>query len=181
MSEQPDLRRELLRGLRGGNGANYAGSDRANATRIVALLWLLSAVLAIAFLPFDPPTEAIGGGGVGARRRDHRRQPGRREAPAARRPLGFNELLALSYLGLAQVAVLVWLGGGAGSAYENLYLLWVGAGTGIHPPRRALAYSPRQGSPYGCRSYTTTRPAPRSRRWRPATCCWSRSGSSFSR
>ena len=117
MPEQPDLRRELLRGLRGGNnvdGNPYAGSDPANATRIVGLLWLLSAILTIAFLPFDPPTEAIGGGGVGARGPHRRRQPVRREAAAARPPARFNELLELSYLGLAQVAVLVWLGGGAG-------------------------------------------------------------------
>jgi diguanylate cyclase (GGDEF)-like protein len=142
-AEQSHLRRELIRALQGGDGFDadpYAGSDRANATRIVALLWLLSAVLAITFLPFDPPTEAIGGAGwalagviiggslVGARRL------------LRHRPLSFNRLLQLSYLGLAQVAVLVWLGGGAGSAYENLFLLWVGSGTGIHPPRRALAY-----------------------------------------
>ena len=72
MSDQPDLRRELLRGLRGGNNVDgnlYAGSDRANATRIVGLLWLLSAILAIAFLPFDPPTEAIGGAAAGGRSR----------------------------------------------------------------------------------------------------------------
>ena len=141
MPEQPDIRSELLRGLRGGNGGDlYAGSDRDNATRIVGLLWLLSAVLAAAFLPFDPPIEPIGDAGwalagviivaslVGARRL------------LRHRPLEFNTLLALSYLGLAQVAVLVWLSGGGGSAYESLYLLWVGSGTGIHPPRRALLY-----------------------------------------
>ena len=144
MYEQHDLGRELLRGFRAGRGGDhdpYAGADKGNAGRIVGLLWLLSAALTLAFFPLDPPTEAIGGGGwavagilvvasiVGARRLLRRRPP-----------LGFNELLALSYLGLGQVALLVWLGGGAHSAYEELYLLWVGAAMGIHPPRRALAF-----------------------------------------
>jgi diguanylate cyclase (GGDEF)-like protein len=108
---------------------------------LVALLWLLSAILALCFFPLDPPTEAIGSAGwfvagvlvaasvVGAR---HllRRDP----------PLDFNELLGLSYVGLAQVALLVSLAGGAGSVYEGLFILWVGSAMGIHPPRRAFAF-----------------------------------------
>jgi diguanylate cyclase (GGDEF)-like protein len=142
--DRADFRRELLRGfgaLRSGEQDPYAGVDQANAGRIVALLWLLSAILTLLFLPLDPPTEAIHGagwavavllvvGGVIGARRLLRRDP----------PLGFNELLALCYLGLAQVALLVWLGGGADSAYEELYLLWVAATMGIHPPRRALTF-----------------------------------------
>ena len=141
--QRNDIRQELMKGLNEAwrQDDPYAGADRANAGRIVAALWLLSAILSLCFLPLDPPTEAIGSAGwivagvliaasvVGAR---HllRRDP----------PLDFNELLGLSYLGLAQVAILTWLGGGAGSAYETLYLLWVGSGMGIHPPRRAFAF-----------------------------------------
>jgi diguanylate cyclase (GGDEF)-like protein len=46
----------------------------------------------------------------------------------------------LSYLGIASVAVLVWLAGGAGTPYESLYLLWLGSAIGVHPPRRALTF-----------------------------------------
>jgi diguanylate cyclase (GGDEF)-like protein len=140
-TERPDIGREILRRLRERGVDPYAGADQANAGRIVALMWLLSGVLAVAFFPFDPPTEPLGSAGwvvagllvavsLGAARRLRRRQP----------PLGFNALLALSYLGLAQVTLLVWLGGGPGSAYQQLYMLWVGAGMGIHPPRRALTF-----------------------------------------
>jgi diguanylate cyclase (GGDEF)-like protein len=137
------MREELLKGLGAARRHEdpYAGADRANAGRIVALLWLLSAILSLCFLPLDPPTEAIGSAGwfvagllvagsvLGAR---HllRREP----------PLDFNELLVLSYLGLAQVSLLTWLGGGAGSAYQSLFVLWVGSGMGIHPPRRAFTF-----------------------------------------
>jgi diguanylate cyclase (GGDEF)-like protein len=55
-------------------------------------------------------------------------------------PLSFNELLVLSYLGLVQVATLTWLAGGADSAYEALFVLWVGSAMGIHPPRRAFLF-----------------------------------------
>jgi diguanylate cyclase (GGDEF)-like protein len=119
----------------------YAGADQGNAARIVALLWVLSGLLTLAFLPFDHPTAAtglsgwalaaalVGGSLVGGRHVLHR-QP----------PPGFTDLLALSYLGLAQVAALEWLAGGAGSAYQKLYLLWVASAMGIHPPRRGLAF-----------------------------------------
>ena len=131
-----DLGRLLTRGAQ-----TYAGADQGNAARIVALLWVLSGLLALAFLPFDPPTAAIGPAGwaiagvlvagslVGGRAVRRRRPPPR-----------FAVLLALSYLGLGQVAALEWLAGGAGSAYQSLYLLWVGSAMGIHPPRRALTF-----------------------------------------
>ena len=130
------LGRLLTRGAQ-----TYAGADQGNAARIVALLWVLSGLLALAFLPFDPPTAAIGSAGwvlagglvagslAGGRSVLHRQPPPR-----------FAVLLTLSYLGLAQVAALEWLAGGAGSAYQNLYLLWVGSAMGVHPPRRALTF-----------------------------------------
>src|SRR5687768_15988641 len=105
-----------------GGAQTYAGADQGNAARIVALLWVLSGLLALAFLPFDHPTAAIGlfgwaiagalvaGSLIGGRHVLRRRPP-----PA------FSGLLALSYLGLAQVAALEWLAGGAGSAYQKLY------------------------------------------------------------
>jgi diguanylate cyclase (GGDEF)-like protein len=142
--ERGNLAREIIRGMRSVRRRDvdpYAGADQANAGRILALLWLLSGALTLAFFPLDPPTEAIGSAGwavagavvvasVAGALRLLRRDP----------PLGFNDLLALSYLGLAQVALLQWLGGGVGSSYQELYLLWLGSAMGIHPPRRALAF-----------------------------------------
>jgi len=119
----------------------YAGADLDNARRIVALLWLLSTLLVLAFLPFDPPVEAIGRAGwavlavialaglavpLAILRRRHR--------------ASFDALLAYAYLGLAQVALLEWLAGGRGSAYQGLFLLWVGTGAGVHPARRGLPF-----------------------------------------
>lgn len=144
LNEHREFGREVLRRLgavRSGGQDPYAGGDRANAGRILALLWLLSALLTLGFLPLDPPTEAIGAAGwmlasalvaasVFGARRLLRRDP----------PLSYNDLLALSYLGLAQVALLQWLGGGPDSIYSQLFLLWIGSAMGIHPPRRALTF-----------------------------------------
>lgn len=117
----------------------YAGADHGNACRLFGILSLLSTILIVLYLPFDPPIDAIGylgwpaaallvGFGLAIPRALLRTtlQP------------SFNSLLVLSYLGLAGVALLEWLAGGAESAYQNLFLLWALVGAGIHPPRRAL-------------------------------------------
>ena len=64
------------------------GGDHQNAALIIAMICTLSAALAAAFLPIDPPDEAIGGGGWAiALRPDRRRLRRRAGAPhqAARR------------------------------------------------------------------------------------------------
>lgn len=133
--------RKALRGLLRRQSDPYAGADRGNAVRIVALLWGLSALLTVAFLPLDHPTAAIGGAGwIVAAVLVAGSFIGGRHLLGRQPPPGFVDLLALSYLGLAQVGVLVWLAGGAGSAYQKLYLIWVGSAMGIHPPRRALVF-----------------------------------------
>ena len=119
----------------------YAGADRRNANRIVALLWLLSGVLTLAYLPLDPPTDAIGdagwivagvmiafsfAAGVTLLRRTE--------------PVSFDVLLLVSYFGVAQVALLQWLAGGIDAPYQNLYLIWIGSVMGIHPLKRALPF-----------------------------------------
>ena len=117
----------------------YEGADRANAVRIVALISILSGFLTAVFLPFASPTEEIGGagwiiaaaiillelaGGGILRRRGER--------------VGFGRLLAITYLGLAATAVMVWMSGGWLSPYSQIMLLWLGTGAGVHPPLRAL-------------------------------------------
>ena len=116
----------------------YEGADAENATRLVALLRMLAGLLTLLFLPLDAPDTALGiagvaalgllgvGGAIGILKR--------------KSGLSFNSLLALSYSGLVQTALLVALAGGAGSAYQLLFLLWVGSAMGVHPPRRALTF-----------------------------------------
>lgn len=119
----------------------YEGVDRGNACRVLGLICSLSALLTLAFLPLDPPTDPIDDAGwvaaallivagVAAGRWLRRHDP----------PPSFDALLAASYLGLAAVALLQWLGGGPNSAYANLILLWLVATLGTHPLRRALPF-----------------------------------------
>jgi diguanylate cyclase (GGDEF)-like protein len=62
---------------------------------------------------------------------------------AIRHKLDFNGLLVASYVGVASVALLDWLSVGTTVSpasrpiYDGLYLLWLGSGVGVHPPRRA--------------------------------------------
>jgi diguanylate cyclase (GGDEF)-like protein len=117
----------------------YAGADLDNARRMTALVWALSALLAVAFLPLSPPSDP---------------SPGVAWAGVTalivsgvviawlvydeRRPLGFRGLLAINYAGIALVALGVALTGGADSVYRGLFLLAVVAGVAVHPPRRAV-------------------------------------------
>jgi len=137
-----DAGRSAIRGFVAGfsrRGDPYAGADRANAVRIVALIWLLSGTVTAIFLPFDPPTRELGdagwiaaaaiivselAGGILLRRRGG--------------GVGFDGLLAITYIGLAQTAVMIWLGSGWESPYSQLMLVWIGSAAGVHPPRRAL-------------------------------------------
>ena len=140
-AEQPLSPAQLgLRALRTAQADQYSGADPENAARLVALLCLLIGFLTFAFLPLDPPTArgwfgwplAIASAllNVIVARRLLRASP----------PPPFRWLLTLSYAGLLQIALLSWLAGGAATAYQSLLLLWIGAGMGIHPPRRALTF-----------------------------------------
>src|SRR5262245_41063300 len=60
-----------------------------------------------------------------------------------RRPDGvsFDKLLAIAYGGVALTALMTWLdGGSAESPYRALFVIWLGCGVGVHPPRRALPF-----------------------------------------
>ena len=132
-------RLETLRRALAKSDDPYAGADLGNARRLFGILSLLSTLLVVLYLPFETPTAELGTAGW---------------VPAALlvgfgllipvklllvsfQP-SFNTLLVLSYLGLAGVALLEWLGGGGESVYQNLFLCWALVGAGIHPPRRAL-------------------------------------------
>jgi diguanylate cyclase (GGDEF)-like protein len=117
----------------------YAGADLGNARRLFGILSLLSTSLALFYLPFDPPVEALGRAGwalagllIGFGFLIPRGLLRSSFEPS------FDLLLVLSYLGLGGVALLEWLAGGGDNAYQNLFLFWALVGAGIHPPRRAL-------------------------------------------
>jgi two-component system, sensor histidine kinase LadS len=116
----------------------YEGADLATSRRVTGAFLGLSALLSLAFLPFEPPDEEIGAAGwlVGA------------ALVAAgfvgtflllRRRPGFNELLMVAYAGVAGIAAMNWLAGGGSSSYEDLFVLWLGAGA-VHAPRRAFTH-----------------------------------------
>jgi two-component system, sensor histidine kinase LadS len=116
----------------------YEGADLATSRRVTAAFLGLSSLLSLTFLPFEPPDQEIGPEGwlVG---------------PAIvaagligtflllRRQPGFNGLLVVAYGGVAGIAALNWLAGGDSSAYEDLFVLFLGAGA-VHPPRRAFTH-----------------------------------------
>jgi diguanylate cyclase (GGDEF)-like protein len=115
----------------------YAGADLANAKRLGAVLWLIGGAIAVILMPFSPPTAAVGAAGwviagvivatciAGARR-------------ISSSATNFSDLLAAAYIGLADVAILEWLAGGAGAPYDQLYLIIFLYSTVVHPPRRAV-------------------------------------------
>jgi diguanylate cyclase (GGDEF)-like protein len=116
----------------------YEGADLETSRRVTAALLGLSALLSLAFLPLEPVDDGAGGAGwliagalivvglVGA-------------VLIVRREPSFGDLLVVAYCGVAGIAVLNWLAGGDSSAYEDLFVLWVGAGA-VHPPRRAFTH-----------------------------------------
>jgi diguanylate cyclase (GGDEF)-like protein len=118
----------------------YEGAELATSRRVVSAMLGLSAILTLAFLPIDPPTDALGAWGwLCAACLGLLSAVGVLWIRDRSRPAGFNLLLGFAYAGMAGVALLEWLAGGGGSAYGALFLAWLGAGV-VHPPRRAFPY-----------------------------------------
>ena len=119
----------------------YAGGDLENAKRYAGFVWVSAALIAVALIPFAPPTKAIGPAGwpilIGiiaatAGRTWLLLRPGSR--------VDFNGLYRGAYPGLAAVAVMTWLTGGHGSPYQELYVLAAVFSAGIHPLRRLIPF-----------------------------------------
>jgi diguanylate cyclase (GGDEF)-like protein len=117
----------------------YAGGDLANARRLGALIWTIATLFAAALLPLSPPDAVLGiagwplvavGMAAGLVIAHH--------MVSARSRVGWDALLAMSYLATAQIALVHWLTGGGASAYAELYLLIAAYAGAIHPPRRVL-------------------------------------------
>jgi diguanylate cyclase (GGDEF)-like protein len=120
---------------------SYAGVDLANATRFGGALWFLGAFLSALLLPFVDGDDVIGAGGlllgvaltVGAVAAGWRmRSVGAR--------VNVNELFFYSYCAVTAIAAMVWITGGVGSPYEQLFILGVVYTCAVHPPRRAVPY-----------------------------------------
>jgi diguanylate cyclase (GGDEF)-like protein len=116
----------------------YAGADLATSRRFQAGLLGLCGLLTLAFLPFEPVDDQIGTAGwaiaaglglvaIAAALMLRGREP------------SYDDLLVMAYLGIAGIALLNYLAGGGSSAYEDLFVLWLGTGA-AHPPRRALPH-----------------------------------------
>jgi diguanylate cyclase (GGDEF)-like protein len=117
-------------------GDPYAGGDLPTARRLGALLWLIASGLAAFLLPLSPPDEAMGGWGWAAAGLLILLGVACARLFARTELVAWDGMLVSSYVGVAQVAGLVWLAGGHGVPYAELYLvvaLYAGA---LHPPRR---------------------------------------------
>jgi diguanylate cyclase (GGDEF)-like protein len=137
---QATPRATRLRGLFVDSGDFYALSDLTTAKRIGAFAWAVGFVIVLLLLPFATPTRHVGDAGwllaggallaslvMGARLL---------RWPAAVTP---NELMLQSYVALAQIAMLQWLGG-RHSPYVELFLITAVYTAAVHPPRRVAPY-----------------------------------------
>ncbi len=116
------------------------GADLDTARKFVGMIWGVSAALTIAFLAMAPPTDQSGvAGWPTAVLIVALSAVGSRWVMLDQQRAGFNQLLMVCYLGLAQTALLQWLAGGA-SPYRALFLLWLGAGVATNPPRRGAFF-----------------------------------------
>src|ERR1700750_2380651 len=98
----------------------YQGADIETARKLVGMLWGFSAALSAVFLALAPPDVQLGGaGGASAILIVALSAAGARWVFDSE--LGFGDLLMISYLGLAQTALLQWLAGGA-PPYRALFL-----------------------------------------------------------
>lgn len=116
----------------------YEGADLQTSRRVTAALLGLCTLLALCFLPLEPPDESLGAAGwVLAGAVIAAGIAG--TVWIARRKPGFKGLLVVAYAGVAGVGALEWIAEGAAPVYSHLLLLWLGAGA-VHPPRRAFVH-----------------------------------------
>ena len=119
----------------------YAGVDLPNARRMIALLWVLSSALTAIFLPLSPPTEHVGNvGWVVAAAIVVAGPLGARWLLNPARNIDFNDLLAVSYAGVAGVVILDFVAERGEVIYNGLIILWVCSGVGPQSIRRAVAF-----------------------------------------
>jgi diguanylate cyclase (GGDEF)-like protein len=138
-AERPRSLGQVIRTLFARRSDPYFGNDVENARRLGGLMWLIYGTVAAILLPLAPPTGryataawVVAGSIVVGSLLTGRHW--------LRRRVGFNALLAGSYLALAQLAALQALAGSGASAYQELYLLLAVYTAAVHPPRRTAPY-----------------------------------------
>jgi diguanylate cyclase (GGDEF)-like protein len=141
LSPRPEISlRTLARDLLRRREDPYAADDIALARRIAGLVALLTALLGLAFVPVDPPTAVLGPAGWGvAAAITVGFLLGARRLFDPRHDVSFDQLYALSYLGIAAIVAMTWLAGGGLTPYAALYPVVV-AGSALNPPRRSLSF-----------------------------------------
>jgi diguanylate cyclase (GGDEF)-like protein len=118
----------------------YAGVDRGLATRMAAAFWIVGAVLALAVLPLTPPTAAIGDAGLALAGAAGLLALGGGALLLRRGRAAYSLLLAVGYVGVAQIAVAQWLAGGLDAPYWQLFMLPALQISAVHPPRRIVPF-----------------------------------------
>jgi diguanylate cyclase (GGDEF)-like protein len=138
-TEAPRSLGHVIRTLFARRAEPYRGNDVDNARRLGGMMWLIFGTVAALLLPLAPPNGRYAALAwvVAACLVASSLLIGRHWL---RRPVGFNTLLAGSYLALAQLATLQALVGSGASAYQELYLLLAVYTAAVHPPRRTAPY-----------------------------------------
>jgi two-component system, cell cycle response regulator len=137
--ERPRSLGHVIRTLFAKRADPYFGNDVDNARRLGGLMWLIVGTVTAVVLPLAPPSGryALAAWIVAASLVASSLLIGRHWL---RRRVGFNTLLAGSYIALVQLATLQALAGSNAVAYQELYLLLAVYTAAVHPPRRTGVY-----------------------------------------
>ena len=119
----------------------YATVDMSRARRLGAAIVAFAFLCMVMLLPLSPPTAPIGDvGWVLAGIVALCILGGALRMRVAGAHVGPNEMLLMSYVMLAGIAVMEWLSGGENSPYSQLYMLPLLWTVFVHSPRRVLAF-----------------------------------------
>ena len=131
--------RRTLRDLRAAPTARVSTTEIGSARRIDALLWVTAAALALVYLLLAPPTVALGSAGwaVAAAPIAAGLWWGRHLLDRAR-AITFDHLFVGCLAGVASIAALQWLAGGADAPYGDLLIFALISALACHPTRRGL-------------------------------------------
>lgn len=131
--------RRALRDLARAPADRAAPTEIAAARRIDALVWASAALVSLVYLALAPPSVALGAAGwpLAAAAIATGLWWARRLLDRGR-AVTYDHLLLASYVGVAALAGVGWLAGGAGAPYDDLLILALISALACHPTRRGL-------------------------------------------